>query len=95
MTMTTAPTAPIPVERKKNREFVIKSQKALIETYSWECCLNCEEWAKTSSKRIEDPTKYSGWREEQTGPKCKKYDMLPPPEVIVNGCEEWVPVIPF
>lgn len=27
--------------------------------------------------------------------KCEKYNMLPPAEVIVTGCVEWVDGIPF
>ena len=26
---------------------------------------------------------------------CMKYKMLPPPEVIVHGCPEWLISIPF
>lgn len=87
------PTAPIKAERPN--EFTIKSQKALIETYAWQCCLNCEEYSKKHIEKVLDETKYSGWRDEDMGPRCMKYEQLPPPEVLVNGCEEWIPVIPF
>lgn len=31
------------------------------------------------------------WREN----KCKKYDAVPPPEVVVFACDEWEMDIPF
>lgn len=88
------PTAPIP-KLAKSREFVMKSQQALVDTYSWECCLNCDNWTNTSQHEVPDETKYSGVRVEQTGPKCMKYDMLPPPHVILIACVEYEPAIPF
>jgi hypothetical protein len=44
---------------------------------------------------VPDETKYSGVRLEQTGPKCMKFDILPPPEVILTGCEHHEDMIPF
>ena len=87
------PTAPI--AKTRTREFVMKSQKALIDTYSWECCVNCDHYTASSQREVPDETKYSGVRVEQTGPKCMKYDVLPPPEVILIGCESYEPMIPF
>ena len=89
------PTAPIPRSPTRSREFVMKSQQALIDTYSWECCLNCEHWSEQKIVRVKDDTKYSGWRQEDLGPQCMKYDMRPPTKVILIGCEEYVPDVPF
>lgn len=88
------PTAPIKVQGR-SRDFVMKSQKALVDTYSWECCLNCSYWAETRSQQIPDATKYSGFRTEELGPGCLKYSVLPPPSVVVIGCEEYEPGVPF
>ena len=87
------PTAPI--AKTKTREFVMKSQQALIDTYSWECCLNCEHWSEAKVVQIKDETKYSGFREEDLGPHCMKFDMRPPTKVILIGCEDYEPSIPF
>lgn len=91
--MSTPPTAPIAFT--KSRDFVMKSQKALIDTYSWECCVNCEHWTEAHVIQVKDETKYSGWREEDLGPRCMKYEIRPPTKVILIGCEEYVPSIPF
>lgn len=87
------PTAPIKNERSV--QFIIKSQNAMVAAYSWQCCLNCDHFTKTSQRSVPDETKYSGQRLEETGPKCMKYDMTPPPDVMVVGCEEWEAGIPF
>jgi hypothetical protein len=89
---------PPPAKRNvlENRKmFTIRSQVAMINSYSWQCCLNCDYWAKSSSKQVLDETKYAGYRMEDTGPKCMKFDILPPPEVIVVGCEHHEDSIPF
>lgn len=28
-------------------------------------------------------------------PVCAKFHATPPPEVIVHGCDNWLPVLPF
>jgi len=90
------PTAPIPrVPQARSREFVMKSQKALIDTYSWECCANCEHWTEDHVTMVPDPTKYSGHRDEHLGPQCTKYGMRPPTDVILIGCQDYEPSIPF
>lgn len=94
MSIAPPPTAPI-ARGPKPREFVMKSQKAMIDTYSWECCLNCEHWTNSHVERVRDDTKYSGWRDDQMGPRCMQYKVLPPPEVILIGCETYEPAIPF
>lgn len=38
-------------------------------------CLNCEHWGRV--------------KEEIEGDHCKKFNQLPPPSVIVDGCEYW------
>lgn len=90
------PTAPIVrAPQARLREFVMKSQKALIDTYSWECCFNCEHWTEDIVVQVDDPTKYSGRRDEHLGPQCTKYNSRPPTKVILIGCEEYEPSIPF
>lgn len=93
--MSTDPTRPIMTREELRRENEIRMQKAQINSYSWPCCLNCENWTDSSEKQVADPTKYSGWRMEPTGPKCMKYDILPPPDVICVGCSDYTPDIPF
>lgn len=88
------PTAPIP-KQAKSREFVEKSQQAMVDTYSWECCLNCDHWTEHKIVQVVDPTKYSGVRDDDLGPHCTKFDMRPPTKVIVIGCADYDPAIPF
>lgn len=44
---------------------------------------------------VEDKTRFSGFREEKMGPWCTKWNMLPPPDVLVVGCEDYENAIPF
>src|SRR6266700_1735750 len=39
------------------------------------CCINCENWGRI--------------KEEVEGDHCKKFNQIPPPFVIVDGCEYW------
>ncbi len=87
------PTAPI--ARTKTRDFVVKSQTAMVDTFSWECCINCEHWTETHVVRIADETKYSGYREVDEGPRCMKYQVRPPTKIIIVGCADYEPTIPF
>lgn len=86
------PTAPI---QAKSRDFIEKSQTAMVYTFSWECCLNCEHWTENHIVKVEDVTKYSGYREHDEGPRCKKFEMRPPTRVIIIGCASYEPGIPF
>jgi hypothetical protein len=96
-----APPPTAPIARTKTRDFVMKSQTALIDTFSWECCLNCEHWGEAHKIQVKDDTKYSGWREEDLGPGCTKFSadslhpIRPPTKVILIGCEFYEPTIPF
>jgi len=67
----------------------------MVNNFTWQCCLNCENWTKSSQKEVPDETKYAGYRMEDTGPMCMKFNMLPPPDVIVTGCEHHDDMIPF
>lgn len=90
------PTAPIKQNpTAKPREFVMKSQQALINTYSWECCLNCERFTDHHIVKVEDQTKHSGFREDDQGEMCTLYMVRPPAKVIIVGCESYEPQIPF
>jgi len=80
---------------ESRKQFVIRSEIAMVNNFTWQCCLNCDNWTKSSSKQVSDETKYEGYRLEDTGPKCMKFDVLPPPEVIVTGCEHHEDMIPF
>jgi hypothetical protein len=72
--------APPPTQHRrvleKHQVFIIKSQKSMIQTFAWNCCLNCDHWN----------------REKQW---CNKWNVLPPLEVIVVGCEDYENAIPF
>lgn len=90
------PTAPIQkAPLAKSREFVMKSQTAMIDTWSWECCLNCDHWTENHVVKVPDATKYSGFSEVDEGPRCTHYGIRPPTKVILIGCETYEPAIPF
>lgn len=48
-------------------------------------CLNCMNW-RSNMRHKED---------QNSGELCDKYEVLPPPSIIVHGCEEWEFNIPF
>lgn len=91
--MNTPPTVPI-VDTQKV-EFRMKSQQAMVDTFAWQCCLNCEHWAEQNLVKIEDKTKYSGFVEVDQGPLCRKYMQRPPTKFIIIGCPEYTDCIPF
>jgi hypothetical protein len=90
-----APVPTAPIARTKTREFVMKSQQAMIDTYSWECCANCDHWAEQHIVKTPDSTKYSGFSEVDEGPRCMKYEARPPTKIILIGCDSYTPDIPF
>lgn len=61
-------------------------QKRALRSEVWCSCLNCDEWREVTLVE-------GGAASKQT--LCCKYKALPPPEVLVHGCPEWVPLIPF
>ena len=62
---------------------MIKVREASVRTGDWVCCLNCENWGEWQV----DPY--------HTQKLCTKWGKLPPQEVIVVGCAEHTPAIPF
>lgn len=93
MNATVPPTVPIKAEH--NVAFRLKSQQAMIDTFAWQCCLNCEHWKEENKVKVADQTKFSGFREEDRGPLCTLYDMRPPTKFIIIGCESYQDCIPF
>lgn len=88
-------TAPIPRGQLRTREFIEKSQAAMVESIAWECCLNCEHWTEKHIVQVPDETRYSGYREEDQGPRCIKWGIRPPTKTIIIGCADYEPGIPF
>lgn len=83
---------------KQNRELaklVIPIQNAAILRGRWSCCTNCGDWSKSSIIKVADGEQWDGYREVHNGPICMRFNKLPPPDVIVVGCEFWVETIPF
>lgn len=78
----TLPPPTAPKIREKSQSFTIKSQTAMVNTYSWECCLNCDHWdeVKEGCKQFADD---------------KGEPIKVPAKVIVVGCEAYNPNIPF
>lgn len=64
---------------------MIKVREASVRTGDWICCLNCENW--TEVNQITDEQRVYNW--------CGLYSAHPPDEVVVVGCAEHTPAIPF
>lgn len=43
--------------------------------------------------RIQTCTNCTNW--DKLNQRCNEFKILPPAEVIVTGCEEWIYIIPF
>lgn len=76
-------------------KLTIAIQNAAIKGQRWQSCLNCIHWSKSGKETILDPTQNCGYREVETGPSCMEFKVLPPPEVLVVGCENHEWDIPF
>lgn len=59
----------------------IELQRKALFYGVWRSCLNCDFWqqAKAPSAPI----------------RCKKFNSVPPTEVIVLSCPAWLPLKPF
>lgn len=69
----------------------IRLQLTLIHAQAWQTCLNCIHWKE---KKVID-MREEGSVKEWTEFNCFLFKALPPPHVIVNGCEEYDYDIPF
>jgi hypothetical protein len=62
-------------EMKRVNKMQISLQKNSINSRKWQTCLNCDYW--------------NGDVKNANGPAgCLVFKAMPPPHVIVNGCEE-------
>lgn len=65
----------------------ITFQKKIVGFDIWHCCLNCNFWARNEQARNQSKT--------DPGPVCLRYNVEPPPEVLVVSCENWISNVPF
>jgi hypothetical protein len=79
------PPVPAPPIFKKLNDAKIEFQKRMIKDDAWQCCLNCEEWqvGGVSNDGTVTPT------------GCALHRAMPPPEIIVTGCNDHMMDIPF
>jgi len=62
-------------------------QREAIRRCFWRSCLNCDHWNDGQAKAGNDAGKPQG---------CRKASYsLPPPDIIVFGCDSYVEQIPF
>lgn len=66
-------------------QYARQMQQALMDVGFWKCCLNCENWSNHSPQ-------YKGFDPVNL---CRKYNAMPPLDVLVLGCESWLCVLPF
>lgn len=80
----------LPAGQQPGREVkvaAVKLRKDMVEAHVWKCCLNCMDWR--SIDRIEaDGT-------QKKVEFCGRYNVAPPPLVIVTGCVDYEQDIPF
>lgn len=69
----------------KAKQVGVEVRAQAVKLGVWPCCLNCEYWAEVEA--ITDTS--------QTYFECKKYKTIPPADVIVVGCNQHIPYIPF
>ncbi|WPK40898.1 hypothetical protein Knedl_CDS0052 [Pseudomonas phage Knedl] len=60
----------------------IALRDVLVQSGHWKCCLNCWQWGAPESN-------------PNLAPHCRKYSMMPPAKILVLGCIEHTPDIPF
>lgn len=78
-------TSPVPASEKAKRELetVRHMQKMLARSGYIITCMNCENW---SDGKLPVDKGFVG---------CRRYEAMPPPEVIAFGCPDWDQLIPF
>ncbi len=73
----------------KAKQLGVELRAEAIKLGVWPCCLNCEHWRHY--------VEYDG---APNGPtidemRCTKYNVRPPDETIIVGCNQHIPYIPF
>ncbi len=58
----------------------IKLRNHLVSSGRWRSCLNCEYWVGHAGL---------------VAPHCDMFKAMPPPHIIVTGCNEHIDNIPF
>lgn len=77
------------------RQKEIKMQKDLISIHSIKTCTNCEHWGEKVIVVARGEMPNGVIESEKTEYRCMKWKTLPPPQVIVVGCEDHEDDIPF
>lgn len=62
----------------------IEYQKRVLFFGVWQSCLNCKFW------QANVPNASPGIIN-----RCMKFNVLPPLDIIVTSCPEWIPSVPF
>jgi hypothetical protein len=63
-------------------------QSSMVQVGNWPCCLNCDYWGARA--------KLDGKHRPEGAVGCGRANLaIPPPDVIVVGCEDWDPELPF
>lgn len=75
------------ITTKQYRALQIEFQERAVRSQNWTSCLNCEDW--------QEVTTVKGQEDVKKEKRCFRYGVVPPPEVLVHGCPEWVGEIPF
>lgn len=73
----------------KAKQVGVEVRAQAVKLGVWPCCLNCEYWIEHSEIHCGDPSK------NKREMRCSRYNMQPPPDVIVVGCNQHIPYIPF
>lgn len=68
-------------EARVRVDMQMRFQKHMLMSNNWQSCLNCLNFSEARGKTI--------------APKCDLNGQLPPPHIIVHGCEMHEDDIPF
>lgn len=60
-------------------------QDYVVIAQGWLCCLNCEQWGNVNTNTGEILEYHH----------CQLGNAIPPPHVIISGCQCWQAKIPF
>lgn len=75
---------------KQAKQHMIDVRNEVIRQGRWPTCTNCEYWLHVTSVEI-----HEGQSTREEWHECSKYKMIPPEEVVVVGCVNHEPKVPF
>lgn len=85
------PASPLELRMSPNELAVWTTHKLLVERGTLPSCVNCELW----SDNVNHFNKTRPGNPQHPPEVCTKWNRRPPAKVIVCGCDQHIPDIPF